>query len=81
MKTVVKPNWFDLFMLLLALLPFLVVWLLPGLNKLGGLPSDFVIPLYVICVPGCLGFPTASILYFVWRFKSGKVSALRVGHG
>lgn len=72
MRQKFRLNWFDLFMLFLAALPFAVIWAMPGLGKLGGLASFLVIPIYLIFVSGCVGFPAASILYFVWRLKDDK---------
>ena len=63
-------------MLLWAILPFVVMVYGPVIMINIGLTSSLmsiVLPvIWYLFVSCCLGFPAATVLYFVWRFKEGS---------
>ncbi len=74
MKLLRQIRLFDIGMLMLAALPFCVMYLLAYISNSEWRGSVAIILAYLIFVPTCLGFPMASFLYFVWRFSGSKYS-------
>lgn len=57
-------------MLLFAFLPFAVMWSIPTSRVFGDVGAVLDMFLFALVVPGFIGAPAASLLYFVWRYKS-----------
>lgn len=66
----IQPNRMDAFMALFAFLPFIVMWSMPTSRVLGDAGTVLDMFLFALVVPGFIGAPAASFLYFVWRYKS-----------
>ncbi|MFZ6819724.1 hypothetical protein [Undibacterium sp. Ji22W] len=69
-------NWFDAFMVIFALLPFAYMWVASSSAWKAHIPLVLDLMLYLVFAAGIVGFPVASVLYFVWRFRSAREKPL-----
>jgi hypothetical protein len=67
-----KPDWLDAFMLLWGIAPFVAMGY--GFQAAAAFPFLRAV-LYLAFVPCCIGFPAASILYFIWRFNRDRTQS------
>ena len=68
----IKLNWFDVLMAVLAISPFAYLWADSAFSVTRLLPMPIGIFAWVIFTTGLIAFPSASILYFVWRVRESK---------
>jgi len=71
-----KASWFDSFMLILAVFPFVILFSAPVVTSYFNPISNsfwwwFWAMFFQFILLLCLSCPVATFLYFYWRFKGG----------